>query len=315
VTDANLVLGRLDPAAMPGVEHPVPVDRVRDMIERVIGRPLGLDARAAAAAILAVATNHLAGAIRMVSIERGEDPRDYAVFAFGGAGALHATALARELGIPKVLVPRYPGATSALGCILADLRHDFVRSVGRPLLDCDGAEMDAILAEHRAAGEAQVADDGVPIEGLVVKHEADLLFRGQSHVFRIPVTGPGFDPGRVFATFCQLYRARFEIELGEMRAMLASLRTTVLGTRRSIDGGLFARHAAPAEPAIRQREVWFDGRGWETAILRREHLAVGATISGPAIIEQLDATTVLDPGASLTVDPSGNLVIAVGDIA
>jgi N-methylhydantoinase A len=313
VTDANLVLGRLDPQAMPGVEAPVATEEVREIIRRRIGEPLGLDGDAAAAAILAVATHHLAGAIRLVSIERGEDPRDYAIFAFGGAGALHATALARELGIPKVLVPRFPGATSALGCILADLRHDFVRTVGRPLLDCDGRAIDAILAEQRAQGEALVAEDGVPVSGVVVRHEADLLFRGQSHVFRIPVESPGFDPERVLARFHDLYRARFDIDLGEMRAVLTNLRTTVLGTRQTVSAAIFApaveaREAAPD----RRRPVQFGDRRWDTPILRREHLAVGQEVRGPAIIEQMDATTVLDPGAALVVDSNGNLVITVG---
>lgn len=318
VTDANLVLGRLDPHAMPGVESPVPVDEVREIIRRRIGEPLGLDGDAAAAAILDVATNQIGGAIRLVSVERGEDPRDYAIFAFGGAGALHAVALARELGIPKVLVPRFPGATSALGCILADLRHDFVRTIGKPLLECDGAAIDSIFAEQRVEGEKLIAEDDVPVVGLVVRHEADLLFRGQSHVFRIPVDSPGFDPEQMLARFHALYRDRFDIDLGEMRAMLTNLRTTVLGTRETVSTATFAPLIAsevPADAAERRRLVQFAGRLWDTPILRREHFAVGQRITGPAIIEQMDATTVLDPGASLVVDPNGNLIITVGDAA
>ncbi len=318
VTDANLVLGRLDPHAMPGVESPVLLGEVREIIRRKIGEPLGLDGDEAAAAILAVATNHLAGAIRLVSIERGEDPRDYAIFAFGGAGALHATALARELGIPKVLVPRFPGATSALGCILADLRHDFVRTIGKSLLECDGAVIDSIFAEQRAEGDKLIAEDGVPIAGLVVQHEADLLFRGQSHVFRIPVESPGFDPERVLARFHAAYRARFDIDLGEMHAMLANLRTTVLGTRKTASTATFAHateRTAPARIAPPRRLVRFDGRLWDTPILRREHFRAGERVAGPAIIEQMDATTVLDPKAALVVDCNGNLVITIGDAA
>jgi N-methylhydantoinase A len=317
VTDANLVLGRLDPHAMPGVETPVPVPEVREIIQRKIGEPLGLDGDAAAAAILAVAINHLAGAIRLVSIERGEDPRDYALFAFGGAGALHATALAIELGIPKVLVPRFPGATSALGCILADLRHDFVRTIGKPLLDCDGAAIDSIFAEQRIEGERLIAEDGVLVDDVVVQHEADLLFHGQSHVFRIPVDSPGFDPEGVLARFHAHYRSRFDIDLGEMRAMLTNLRTTVLGTRRTISAATFAPQAGSGEPATarERRPVRFGDRLWDTPILRRERFTAGQHIAGPAIIEQMDATTVLDPGTSLLVDPNGNLIITVGDAA
>ena len=130
----------------------------------MVGTPLGFDATEAAAAIIAVASNHLASAIRLVSIEKGYDPRDFALFPFGGAGPLHAVALARELGVPTVLVPRFPGLTSALGCILGDLRHDFVRTIGLPLFDADPAAMDAAFAEQRAQGEKLIAEENVPVE-------------------------------------------------------------------------------------------------------------------------------------------------------
>ena len=128
-TDANLALGRLNPKGLLKVERPVPLAEVRAIIGERIGKPLGLDADAAAAAILRVANDRMAGAIRMVSLARGHDPRDFALFAFGGAGPLHAAALARELGIPKLLIPIRPGITNALGCAVADLRHDYVNTV------------------------------------------------------------------------------------------------------------------------------------------------------------------------------------------
>ena len=159
-----------------------------------IGAPLGLDAIAAAAAILAVTTNQLAHAIRLVSVEKGHDPRDFALFAFGGAGPLHAVEIARELGIPTVLVPRFPGITSGLGCVLAPVRHDFVQSIGQPLADAATAQIDGRFADQAAAGRRLLDEEGVPLAEIVVRHEVDLLFRGQSHVFRVPVTAPGFDP-------------------------------------------------------------------------------------------------------------------------
>ncbi|MGH7212918.1 MAG: hydantoinase/oxoprolinase family protein, partial [Acetobacteraceae bacterium] len=313
VTDANLLLGRLDPAAIAGVVRHVPVERVRDAMLEQIGRPLGMDATEAAAAIVAVATNHLAGAIRLVSIERGQNPRDYALFAFGGAGPLHATALAAELDVPHVLVPRFPGATSALGCVFADVRHDFVRTIAAPLLEVDAAAIDAILAEHVAAGRALIAREAVPVSGVVAVHEADMMFGGQSHVFRVPVTSPGFDARRTMEVFTTRYRERFEIELGEMRALLGNLRTTVLGTRTKVPMTLFGSPVA-AEPLRPHttREVYFRGAWHRTPIYRRERLPSGASLEGPAIIEQMDATTLLDPGARLRVDGVGNLVIEVG---
>ena len=313
VTDANLLLGRLDPASMPGIERTVPVDVVREAILEHIGRPLGMNAIQASTAIISVATNHLASAIRLVSIERGYDPRDFALFAFGGAGPLHATALAKELGVPRVLVPRFPGATSALGCILADLRHDFVQTINLPLAESDGAAFDAILAEQAARGRAIIEQERVPVEGVVVVHEADLLFRGQSHVFRMPVTSPGFDPAAVMRDFADRYRARFNIELAEMRVILVNLRTCVVGTRPKISMELFAPAPAIGAPAGPRavRSVHFSDRLYETPIWRRESLAVGGTLDGPVIVEQMDATTVVDPGARLEVDRLGNLIITV----
>ena len=133
ITDANLALGRLDPAGLLAVDNPVTVAEVAEVIAREIGAPLGLDGEAAAAAILRIANNRMAGAIRMVSLARGHDPRDFSLFAFGGAGPMHAVALARELGIPKLMIPARPGITNAIGCVVADVRHDYVNTVNKPL--------------------------------------------------------------------------------------------------------------------------------------------------------------------------------------
>ena len=201
-------------------------------IDNHIGRPLGLDIEDAAAAILAVASNQLASAIRLVSVEKGHDPRDFALFPFGGAGALHAVELARELGIPRVLVPRFPGITSALGCVIADLRHDFVHTMYRPLQEVDAGNANNVLAEQARVGMATIEAEGVPISSIEVVHEADLLYRGQSHVFRVPVPTVGFDRETIAVSLAERYKARFAIELAEMTPVLANLRTTVFGRRK-----------------------------------------------------------------------------------
>ena len=159
------------------------METIAAAIHEQIGAPLGLDATASAAAVLAVTTNQLAHAIRLVSVEKGHDPRDFALLAFGGAGPLHAVEIARELGIPTVLVPRFPGITSGLGCVLAPVRHDFVQSVGQPLADAATAEIDGRFADQAVAGRRLLDRDGVPLAEIAVRHEVDLLFRGQSHVF------------------------------------------------------------------------------------------------------------------------------------
>ncbi len=314
VTDANVILGRVDPASFSGIESSAATEAVETALIAEVGRPLGLDGVEAASAILAVAGNQLASAIRLVSIEKGNDPRDFALFPFGGAGALHAVALARELGVPKVLIPRFPGITSALGCVLADLRHDFVHTIWRPLADVEPSQAEAVLTEQDTRGREMIAEEGVPIAEIEVIFEADLLYRGQSHVFRIPVSNPGFTQEGVVRSFSERYRAHFGIELHEMTPVLGSLRTTVIGRRKPIDLELFGATAEAgrrAEP-LAKRPVYFDGAFVETAIYDREAIGAGATIEGPAIIQQADSTAVLDPGALATSDRLGNLVIEVG---
>src|SRR5882672_1192662 len=312
VTDANLVLGRLNPDRLTGVAAVATIDTVGVAIREQIGEPLGLETIEAAAAVLAVTTNQLANAIRLVSVEKGHDPRDFALFAFGGAGPLHAVEIARELGIPTVLVPRFPGITSGLGCVLADVRHDFVQSVGQPLADVDTVNIDARFAEQEAAGRRLLDSDGVPLVDIEIRHEADLLFRGQSHVFRVPVTAPGFDPAQVLADFMTRYKARFDIELPEMQAVLANIRSTVTGRRADVDLALFAPPVSGGEPeASGTRRAYFRGAWHDTGIYDRAALPAGATLNGPAIVEQSDTTIVIDPGAAATVDGLGNLVISV----
>jgi N-methylhydantoinase A len=313
VTDAHVVLGRLPARALTGVTTDVDIEAVRRVLVERVGRPLGLDVEQAAAAVLAVVNNQLAGAIRMVSIEKGHDPRDFALVAFGGAGPLHATALARELGIPTVLVPRFPGITSALGCVLADVRHDFVQTLNRPLAEVNGVEVDAILHDQARQGRELLAREGVRVERVDVTHEADLLYHGQTHVLRIPITSPGFDSSCALDAFTARYREQFDIELPEMRAMLINVRTTVTGRRPPLDLRRLAPPAqATGDPLIETRRVYFDGRWLDTAVYDRERLPVGFRIAGPAIVEQLDATTVIDSGAEARVDEMGNLVIDIG---
>lgn len=312
VTDACVVLGRIDSNKVAGARRQVPRDAVKRAVEERIGRLLGMDADAAAAAILDISVNQLAGAIRLVSIERGHDPRDFALFAFGGGGPLYAVRLARELGIPQVLVPRYPGLTSALGCVIADVRHDFVRTINRPLANLSPTDVDDVLATHAAAGKDLIAREAIPVRDIDVLFEADLLYEGQSHVLRMEIDSPGFDPTRAAAAFAERYFERFEMSLPEMRPVLMTLRTTVIGRREKLDLHVFAR-AASGRPVVprRQRRVFFAGHWLATAILDRDGLSPGDKVSGPAIVEQTDTTTVIDPGASARVDEFGNLIVSV----
>ena len=311
-TDANLLLGRLNPRGLLGVKGPVDPARVRELMDAKLGAHLGLAPDDIASAILRVANDKMAGAIRMVSLERGYDPRDFVLFAFGGAGPLHAVALARELAIPKVLVPARPGITSALGCLVADVRHDFVKTINQDLLRMDVEEVHRVLRAQIDEGRRLLATEGVDVEAVSVFHEADMQYVGQSHVLSVPIPRTEFARNEILLAFERAYWERFEVELREMRCLVVNVRTTVIGHRRPVPLDGLAGGQTTSRPAPdHRRRVWFDGEWFDTPVYRREQLSPGAEVVGPAIIEQLDATTVIEPGDGLSVDRFGNLAIAV----
>ena len=321
ITDANLLLGRLNPNALLSVESPVPLDAIGSRFDEQIGTPLGLDAEEAAAAVLRIANDRMAGALRMVSLSRGHDPRDFALFAFGGAGPLHAADLARELGIPRVIVPARPGITNALGCIVADLRHDYVRTINTPLAALDVRTVHETLAEQTRQGRAMLAGERVRFDSMHVIHGADMQFQGQSHILSVPLETATPSVGELQRLFERAYWRRFEVELPEIRAVLVNLYTAVLGRRPGIAlsalaGGSgvepgAARAASEASGTMARRTVRFPDGPRQTPVLRRESLTPGVVLTGPAIVEQLDTTTVLPPRCRATVDDTGNLLIDV----
>ena len=317
ITDANLLLGRLNPAGLLGVEQTAGLDRIREIFDKKIGAHLGLGPEEVASAIVRVANDKMAGAIRLVSLQRGHDPRDFVLFAFGGAGPLHAVALARELAIPRVLVPARPGITSALGCLVADVRHDFVKTINQGVLRMDVAEAHRILAAQVEEGRRLLASEGVEVETVSVQHEADMQFVGQTHVLTVAIPRTDFAREELMTAFEKAYWERFEVELREMRAQVVSLRTAVIGRRRPVSlEGLIALDAVPSGAAVPtgRRRVWFDGGWHDTPVYRREQLGVGVELVGPMIVEQLDSTTVIEPGDRMRVDALGNLEITAREI-
>ncbi|MFT5390051.1 MAG: N-methylhydantoinase A [Gammaproteobacteria bacterium] len=309
VTDANLLLGRLNVEALLGVDSPVALKTLAEHFERQIGQPLDLSAHASAAATLRIANDRMASALRMVSLSRGHDPRDFALFAFGGAGPLHAVELAAELGIPRVIIPVRPGITNALGCMVADLRHDYVHTINAPLATLDARTIAQTLAAQTLEGRTLLERERVDIESIVTIHSADMQFQGQSHILRIELAhAPEIDD--LQTRFEEAYWKRFEVELPEIRAVLVNLHTAVLGLRSTLPLELLANPGrSPSPPGTTTRAVWFDGAFQQTPIISRQSLAPGERISGPAIIEQFDTTTVLPPGAVGDIDACANLIV------
>ena len=314
VTDANLLLGRLNPEGLLSVDGAVSVARIEQAFAEQLGRPLGVTPFEAAEAAIRIANDRMAGALRMVSLSRGHDPRDFALLAFGGAGPLHAADLAAELGVPTVIVPARPGITNALGCLVADLRHDFVHTINRPLNGLDIAEVHAQLAKQVAEGTRLIEREPVDVERLQAIHSVDMQFQGQSHILTLPLAHakPTLDDLR--RGFEAAYWTRFEVELPELRPVLVNVNTAVIGRRGRIEPAALSS-ANRSESAAKVRAVHFHD-GWiSTPVIPREALAPGSVIDGPTIIEQLDTTVVLPPGASGRIDSSGNLLIEVPDAA
>jgi len=315
ISDANLLLGRLNPAKLLAVDSPVSVETIAEIFTDRLGRKLDVSAHEAAAAVLRIANLKMAGAVRMVSIAKGHDPRDFALFAFGGAGPLHASAMARELGIPRVLIPARPGLTNALGCVVADLRHDFVNTLNQPVATMDVERAGTILQGQIETGRALIAQEAAQPETIRVVHSADMQFTGQTHLLNVPLPSAEIDRDELQNLFEAAYFARFRVKLPEIRALLVNLNTSVIGVRRALDLSTLIDPAGRAttltDARTETRPVWFDG-GWvDTAVYAREKLPLDAEITGPAILEQLDATTVLEPGDQAIGDADGNIIVAV----
>ena len=324
-TDAQLVLGRINPRYPIGgaADLAFDVPRARAAIAERIGAPLDLSPEAAAQAIITVATNRIAGSLRRVSVDRGHDPRDFALFASGGAGPLLVSALLRELGAAQALVPYAPGIASAWGCAIADRQHDFVTMLNRRLADLDLDEIARCFAEHEAEGRALLQQEPLPLVRIRIAREAELSYEGQTHVVRTPLPAGALTHERIAASFRSAYLQRYgQTEesfagLGQLLERipirLLNLRTAVIGVRPSLAlKDFLPRPTTTLDEAHKgTRPVYVAGRFVECPTYERAQLPWDVQVAGPAIIEQPDTTTWLEPGIAATVDEAGNLLLEV----
>ncbi len=303
VTDANVVLGRLDPAYFLGGEVALDAEGARRAIEERCARPLGLDVVQAAHGIVEIANAAMVNALRLISVQRGYDPRRFVLVAFGGAGPLHASALAREAELPTVVVPRSPGIFSATGLLATDLERDAATTLLRRLDELDPAEVDAAFRELEAAGREELEREGVASDRIELVRRLDLRYVGQSFELTIPA---GDDlAGRFHAEHERTYGFAAPGEPVE----LVGVRLTAVGRidkpppRRLEPGG------APVEKE--RRGVYFAEAGGfvDCPVFDRYLLPAGARLEGPAVVEELDSTTLVHPGFAATVDTFGNLVL------
>ena len=292
----------------------------RHAIEADIAKPLDLSLEQAAAGILRVANSNIVRGIRVVSVERGYDPRGFTLVPFGGAGPMHGTPVARELGISKILVPPTPGILCALGMLVSDLRHDLVETHIGPLATFPFAQADEIVGRLQASGHELLVADHVPSEKQRIEVGVQLRYVGQSYELSVPlVSGDPAAWAAIDKAFHAAHRARYGHADPAVAVEVVGFAVTAIGL---IDTPRLPRLAAgqaePPEAAmIGQRPVFFENdlggnAGWrDTQVVAREALLAGNLIAGPAVIDEISATTVLYPGDVATVHPTGSLLVEV----
>lgn len=313
VTDANVVLGTLNPEHLLGGRMSIDAAKAWRAVGKVAGR-LGLDVPAAARGIVSVVVAGMARAARVVSIQRGYDPRDFTLVAFGGAGPLHAGWLARQLGVRRVLVPARPGLLCALGLLVTDIRADFLQSYLMPAERADPELLGRIFGRLEREADAWLAGQGIPPERRLLRRAVDMRYLGQNYELTVPVPHGPFGPGMIPAILAAFYRAHeqaYGFAVAGEPAELVTFRVEAVGLLEKVPFPVAG--SGPAEPdpgaVAGRRRAYLDG-GWaKVPVYDRERLRPGNVVAGPAVVEQMDATTLILPGQMGRVDGLGNILI------
>lgn len=315
ITDANLVLGRLNPAYFLGGELPLDPCAAAQAVERVCAQPLGMDTLHAAVGIVDIANATMGQAVRLVTVQRGYDPREFCLVAFGGAGPVHANQVAADLGIPLVLVPPSPGVASAWGLLMSDLRHDYRATRQQPLADARVEEINGLLGDFEATALRTLEQEGISRDQARIERYLDVRYIGQSWKLTVDVRPgeltPEDLPG-IKAAFDQLHEAAYGYAVPGEPAELVNVGLLATGTIPK--SPLRAVPPGPRDPAAAHRDtrrVYFKERGdfVDCPVYDRYALLQGNVVAGPAIIEEIDSATVVHPGYAATVGRYGVLLL------
>ena len=320
VTDANVLLGRINSQnPIGGKLKKLDVEAAKSAIQSKIAEPLGINVFEAADAILQVANGKMASAIRLVSVERGHEPGTFAAMPFGGGGALHAGALIKEVGLACALVPRFPGITSALGCVIADMRYDQVQTINQQLGSLDLEFLDDQMVNHCKTGHKVIDCAGSTIEKRTELFELDMLYAGQTHTVTVPLdlnfSGDTTNVNReiIKSAFEDAYIKEYGRLLKNIDIRVMNVRISVIGHRPKFDLTLLAPSKNNSlEGAITEkRSVYINGDWSDVKIFDRLSLPIGAEVHGPAVLEQPDTTIFLEDDMVGLVDVYGNFLIKV----
>lgn len=303
-TDANVLLGRLGTTLAGGAVE-LDIKKAEASIKRVVADPLGMTPEEAALSILKVANANMGDAVRLVSISKGYDPRDFALVAFGGAGALHGAALAKDLSIPTVLIPPNPGVTSALGCFMVDLTHDISQMYLGKVTDVELGDLNDAFQALENEGREHLRHEGVKDDQMVFQRFVDMRYLGQWRSLSVPVESNLRSLEDALAQFHERHGREHNYSRLDAPVEIYRISITASAPGQKVD---FARHKTNGKALpdpMDHRMVRFDEepKAVRTPIYDRDSLGAGAKLEGPAIIEQLDSTIVLPPGVSAEVDP------------
>jgi N-methylhydantoinase A len=315
ITDANLLLGRLSPDDFLGGEIPLDLVKAREGISKKISARIGVSDIEAALSIIKIAVMNMSLAVRGISIERGYDPRDFVMLAFGGAGPLHAVEVARELHIPTVIVPNYPGQFSALGMLMADIQHDFVRTYYGNLEGADFGTLQEICDELILIGWETLDSEAVSEEATVFQRYLDIRYSGQEFYVSVPIAAEYIqeaDAEAIRKAFNELHERRYGYHTPDQAVELVNVRIKAIGKRQQMEFPTL-NSAAKENGMWGKRMVYFEDpdRALECPVYGRENLQPNSRLTGPAIIKEYACTTVLFPGDGAVVAKTGELVITI----
>jgi N-methylhydantoinase A len=318
VTDASVALGRLAPERFLGGEMRLDQKAAEDALRERLAKPLNVSLERAASGMLQVANSAMANAVRHVTLERGLDPRDFTLVAYGGGGPLHAASVAKELSIGTVIIPQAPGHFSALGMLMADLRRDYVQTLFERLDNLEMPDLEEQFHKLEAEGRAALERSGIPTDRIVFERAADMRYVGQEHAVAVGMPGSVAEESareEIKRRFDDAHDLRYSHSAPQESADLVSLRVSAIGRiAKPAFPTILAGGATPSSGAQRgERPVIFEGRDAVTAaVFDRAMLLAGNIIKGPAIIEEVASTTVVEPGDTLTVNRFGHLVMKIG---
>jgi N-methylhydantoinase A len=319
VTDANLVLGRINPSYFLGGEMELDVQAARDGILRKCGVPLGLDVFEAAHGIIEIANAAMVNAVRLTTVRRGYDPRTLVMVAFGGAGPLHANRLCAEMQIPVLIAPPSPGTASALGLLTTDVKHEFSRTRILAAASADAETIHGIFTTMERDGFALLQHEGFPQERIQFVREIEMRYKGQSYEIAVPCPGEMFSP-QTLAQTCRHFHEEYERAYGRSYPQepveLVTFRVTALGIIPKPPARKVSRKGVTVRAAVKgHRSIFFSEAGGfvDTDVYDRYKLEPGHHIVGPATVEEMDSSTLIHPGFQADVDEWGNLRIVYGD--